>query len=290
MAFGRKGGDAPRVVGFDFGPPVAAPPLAPEPAPTPEVPVAAEYPPPAYPPPAYPPPAYEPPRSAPEALDGYLAPVSTMAPPAPAQPVAPQADEAPPQQFWRPGAEIPPGWSDQVALPRKRRTTVPVRGIVSLVVTGLVAMGGYRTYQKFFGDPFTRPAAIGEYALLTTTAAENAAAEMRRDMIGEIGRPVAGMYGRGGAPEFIVVAGDGSDRDTRDMYATLAKDLGVDKQAVSAATPVKDVVCATVAFQGEAVVCFWASKGGADGVVFHFGSLGMAETGRVASLAKAAIT
>lgn len=287
MAFGKKGGDAPRVVGFDFGPAVAAPPAVPE-APVAE---AQGYPPPAYPPPAYPPPvveppAYEPPRAAPEALAGYLAPVSTMAPPTP----VPGPGEEPEHRFWRAGAEIPTGWSDQVALPRKRRAHVPVRGIVSLVVACAVALGGYRTYQRFFGDPFTRPAVIGEYELLTSDVAEKLAADMRNDMLGEIGRPVAGMYGFGGRPEFLLIAGDASDRNARGMYDDLARDVADDRGSIGAATPVADVVCATVVDDGEsAVVCFWASKSGADGMVFHFGSLGVAETGRFTSLAKAAI-
>ena len=296
MAFGRKGGDAPRVVGFDFGPPAPAVPLtppAPSPAPSPVAePVAEPVVEPvaqAYPPPAYPPPAYEPPRPAPDALAGYLGPVSTVAPPAP---VAAPPDEEPAQRYWRPGAEIPAGWSPDAVAPPRRRTTVPVRSFVSLAVTIVVALGAYRTYHRFFGDPFTRPTAVGEYELITTNLAERLTDELRRDQFARIGRPIAGMYGIDGTPHFVLVAGDGRDDSGRAIYDDVVREAAATRGGrVGPATTVGDITCTTATTDevAAAVLCFWGSKNGADGVVYHFGNLGMDETARFASLARAAI-
>jgi hypothetical protein len=253
--FGRQ--DAPRVVGFDFGPPVPAAPVAPV-APVASVaPVAPVAPPP-------PPPPAAPEAVAAEPAPAFATAVATLDPPAPPEWSLPTLP---------PGATLPP---PRAKKPAARKGSA--RSLGGAVVTAILLLaGGARAYHLF--DRLHAPSQVGGFPKIATAESNEAEAKIQRDLSG-IDEVVTGTYGTGDQPRYILVAGNAAEDTANEAFDAFRHGIATDGVKVGASLELPgDVVCAkaTSATGHQAVFCAWGG-GRSDGLVFAFGTSDVAGT------------
>jgi hypothetical protein len=274
MGLLRRGGDAPRVVGFDFGPGGAAPtappaPVAPVAAPTPASPAS--------------------PYAPVEAALAYAAAPSApyAAPPAPAWvPPPPPGYEQPgygqatPEVgHWRPGAPPPPSWGLVEPAP-KSRAKFSLRGLWSVVAFAVFASGGYRAYQRYFGPAFKAPETIGSSSLMRDPQSVRDAKDVLTGVY-NLHRGTSGVYGENGYVTMLLLAGDAGEDNAREVYDSSVADIKGESYSLSRPVKYGDVLCASLTgFEIPGVMCFWGS-GKSDGLLLHVNANDLDEAARL---------
>lgn len=281
MGFGRSKGDAPRVVGFDFGPP--APPAAPEPMappmpPAPPAPAGAYPPPAAYPPPPPPPPAMPEPAYA---AVPYGTPVATAPPPP--QP-APAGYPAPPAfpgfGVAAPLPELKP-LKQRSGISRERNVVIALLAVV-LLVAGFIRFrdasdkGPQAAPEKAPKVTVSLPPTIEDLNAPPSVGGEpRLASRMGKQIMNDI-RPLLPnngrfaemeMYGRD-VPRYMLVAGDLTKGTNKALWA----EMGASSEGWRVGRPhqYKNMTCATLNVGGmPGSMCTWATKV-SEGVVLDF--------------------
>jgi hypothetical protein len=224
--FGRK--DAPRVVGFDFAPPV--------------------------PPPA--PPAY--------AAEPWG--VTTAAPPQP----------------W--GAPGPMTWQP-IAKKRGRRSPIALAVVVGLLSVGR-AVAGFVEHR-----PLHTPGAVGGYARMHSTVTDTGEEQVRLDMR-KVDKLVVATYGDGTVPRYMLIAGNGSETTTDEVFDGFASGWsaspgGIDVRDARAMGA--NVKCVAITFgKLPGTACAWGG-GRSDGMIVAFGTKDFEQVAQATTGARSAL-
>ncbi len=204
----------------------------------------------------------------------------------------PGNDPPPPGAFPPPpppgGLPPPPaGWWP--APPPRRRTGL--RNAVIGVTVGLGLLGIAVTVFAVYlqSRPLHTPPALAGRPRATGAAAADVERELRAEM-GDVPKLITAAYGTGD-PEYVLIAGDGGERDTEEAFDEFAKGFTEDDGGTVGPSQVQPggVKCATLTMEGlRGAFCAWGG-GRSDGFVVAFDSRNLRRLAEATVAARAAV-
>jgi hypothetical protein len=160
--------------------------------------------------------------------------------------------------------QYPPPYQQWAPAPRRRRGRRVVGILAFIVVAALIRLGmsAAAAEWRLSGKdraPLHTPATVGGYPRMTGAGAQQLEDDVTGDMTARQ-QPQAGVYGRGGTPQYLLVAGFALEASGAEVLAGLREDMDTARFGKPAKVA-GGLTCQTVtdgAVRGAA--CAWAGK------------------------------